>query len=357
VLVLTFDEPIDASSFDQTHVTFSNNDISNAARYTLQFSPLQVVRVNSTVLIVDLDLEDANELRGQHNLATQLADTFIEIGSQAITDTSGNRVVALSSANALQAQAVEQDVEPPSMQSFNVDFDTGEIVLVFDESVNASSVSLDLMSLWSGQALASPVVITSSSSVTPISLTSIQVTLSEQDLNQLKKEQVCTTQQRCYILLEQTFIRDFEGLGSHAVTQNASHIVSSFIEDTTAPQLDFLGFQSIDFTLQTIQLSFSEVVNISSLVGSQLVLQSSHTPASAATGYDSLTLTLVPTNTTPDSIVVLQLSESDVQALTAKPSLCTIQTNCYISFAASFLTDMSGNGVESIPIGFSGRQA
>ena len=121
----------------------------------------------------------------------------------------------------------------------------------------------------------------------------------------------------------------------------------AYVLDTTAPTL---SSWVLDMNAQTATLTFSETVNASSLNVTAITIQD------AAIATTSYVLTDSSTASSDGTAIVIDLSSTDFNALTANTGLAVSQATSYVTIAATTIDDMAGNDVTAITDG-SGVQA
>ena len=96
-------------------------------------------------------MNDTNILKAFTDLATHVNNTYITITFDLVTDMNRNRIVPISVNNALRVQTLTGDRISPQLLSFELDLDSGELMLTFSETINASSLQVDQLRLQSTQ--------------------------------------------------------------------------------------------------------------------------------------------------------------------------------------------------------------
>ena len=117
---------------------------------------------------------------------------------------------------------------------------------------------------------------------------------------------------------------------------------SNYAIDTKEPTL---SSWVLDMNAQTATLTFSEIVNASSLNSTAVTIQD------AATAITSYVLTDSSTASSNGAAIVIDLSTTDFNALTADAGLAISQATSYVTIAATAIDDMAANDVTAIANG------
>ena len=76
------------------------------------------------------------------------AATFLRHDAALVTDTIGNRPAAITASDTALAPALHSlDLTPPRLQGFDLDMDSGEVLLRFSEDVNATRLVTEALTL------------------------------------------------------------------------------------------------------------------------------------------------------------------------------------------------------------------
>ena len=119
-------------------------------------------------------------------LAVDENSTFISFDFNLVTDTFNNSVVNVSLADPQSVSRFTQDMTSPLIEVFTLDVDQGLLTLTFDETVNASTLTVSAVTVQSSAV--SPVQMytlqTSTSSLNDSTV--IDIYLSQSDLDAIK---------------------------------------------------------------------------------------------------------------------------------------------------------------------------
>jgi hypothetical protein len=133
------------STWDSTKVRIqsgANSTAPGAVSYTLTTSILLNVE-NANDVSLKLSIADFVGLGRVGGLATSRDNTFVVMSAAVGDDTLGRDLVAVTDGKAQQAAAFYADVTKPLLSTFSFDAGAGVLTMVFDESLNASSVNVN----------------------------------------------------------------------------------------------------------------------------------------------------------------------------------------------------------------------
>ena len=346
-LVLMFSETIEAASFETREVAFQNSQSNATASY--QLTGGSVGTVNSPTLKITLTASDINDIRSIGELATSIDDTFLVITEDTVTDTSGNPVMPILSSNALQAYSFNVDQANPNVLSFDFDANIGQLVLYFDEYVNVSSLKVAELTLQdSFLAMEANYSLTTAVRIDQDVITTINITLTADDLNAIKLLPLCSSTDDCYLTFTNDTISDGVGLPVEEIPNGNALGVSVYTEDTTAPVL--MSFTSLNLETGVLSLSFTEAINVTSVRPDEIRLQ---TLFESPLQFYDLTNGTAEINT-DGTMLNITLNAVDLNFLKRDPRLCTTRETCYFIATSIFLQDTSGNPFMAVEEEFPG---
>ena len=300
LLVLNFDEPVNASSIDYTAFTLYSDQVPIEIEASGNFSQSNgtamdfnmtasgsgsgmgtvitaMVPITSytltdgttnssnglqiTVILTD---DDLNSIKRDEILFTSRFTSFLSIIPEAIEDMNGNQAAEVAPFEALQASAYTNDTTPPIVVSFDLDMDMGVLVLSFPETVDVSTTLFDgiilqrapNVSLDMNQYMLMGGILTM---LEDGLVASIQITLD--DLNELKRRRIALSPNTTWLVLDEAAILDMSDQGVVGIFNGINALlVNNYTSDRTAPVLEAFDF---DLTREILTLSFSETVDVS----------------------------------------------------------------------------------------------
>ena len=336
-IVLTFSETINASSFDPTALILQNNVTT---RYQLTGGNFSTI--DGTILKFTITDYDINNIRSIADLATSDENTFLSLSRTAISDTSGVRVVSIPSNAALRVSFFNIDSMNPRLLSFNFDNNIGNVVLLFDEFVNISSLVIGELTFQDGFfSVAANYSLSSARSAT-IDGTVVNISLSYADFNAIRLLPLCSGTDDCFVSFTNTTITDSAGLTVIGRPNGNALQVTEYTNDITHPQL--LSFTQLSLEDGIISLSFSEAVNITTIFPEAVRLQTLF--ENPLQFYDLTGGRLEISN--DGTAINITLNTIDLNFIKRDSRLCTNRATCYFTASSMLLEDTSGNSFSPV---------
>ena len=343
IITLTFSEAIDRNSFVTTFITIQNAATSGGENVTFS-SNGTITRPSSTVISVQLSLADQNALKTASTLGFLTSNTYLIHSQGVINDFAQNPAPARTAG--LRASNVTVDRTSPRFSSFSFDLNNAVLSLTFNEPVNMSTLNVRQLSLHNSRPLtAGYVSYTLNSTVTPsIISTMANFSVSNSDLNIIKRLPLCAREANCLISLLATAVRDVQGNNLTEVRSFDAVRATLVVRDTTAPTLNQFAVMDLDGA-GLITLNFSETVLVANFSINVIDIQNWHGGAPLTT---IRRLTNGTVTTTDDSIVSFIPSKADLDSIKASGSLCTSGPSCWIRFDSSLVQDNANNNVTAV---------
>ena len=347
LFTIIFSEPINGSSTQFTQVTFSNEVSSPSQSVTLTEG---FTSPDSIEIDFHLTRDDLNSLKYRLNLCTNRSNCWVKLPSFFVADIGSNPFLHSNyqpgaSASYHQPTVFIPDTTSPILERYSIDMNTGELVLSFDEVVDESFFQANDVTLLN--ATSSQLRLTLNNLTQYVRLdegTSIQLTLTTEDLNWIKARDFYSSISNSYLSLV-TLMTDVSGNVLFDITPSFAIQAYSFTRDRTLVNL--IRFDSFNLDNGSFFLSFDEPVQVESLNTTALVF------ASGSSG-SPVTYRLTGGNATQlnDEKLTIRfdLSKSDRVAIKLMTGLATNEDNTYIYTDASLAMDASGNSNAQISI-------
>lgn len=342
-LLLTFSETV-TILVDPTQITLQNEvstSIPGVISIILRGGTVTRGEAGTTIAI-QLEEDDANELKRITTIATSTENTFIQFSSNTVQDPAGNLVDAVAETNALQASSVVADTVPPRLEGFSLDLDLRQLVLSFDETVDSSTFAATLITLQ--DAPSSPlqsVELGSFSRTDSPNGVQLLVELSPVDFNAITATfPLATMDMNTYISVQEGVVSDTVGVASMEVSVDDALLITSLTADLMRPSLE-----SFDFDLDNgvLTLEFSESVNVTSFDATQITIQSS---PSSPTHMQTLRAGVVAQR--ENTILDVTLNGNDLNDIKRLTQLASARSDTYLSLTSATVSDMNGNMVVAI---------
>lgn len=340
-LTLVFSESVNVSSFMPFQVTIQNLRSNATEIYALTGG--MITQPISTTIVVSLTRMDLNELKANLQLATRAGNTFLSITDMAISDMNMNRLVRIPMSDGKSIRTYTRDTTDPVIESFELDYDTGVLVLSFDETVILSTADVSAMTFQNDQTSPSSMYTVSDSSVTNSGLvTDVHIQLSVTDFNELKMSRICVSEPTCHLSVTPDFIEDTNMNSVQRIPLTLAMNVNDYVPDTTDPYV--VHYTEFDLNAGTFTLELSETVNIARFNPRTLGFF-------AASDVDAFGLIPLRVSVVdPDVLLVYQFQfrTVDLNNIKLNENLCTSDSNCFIRFNVTLVRDVVGNFIEAI---------
>ncbi len=343
-VTLTFDETVDASSLLVTVVR-----IQDAATLgtSSNLTDSSTSSANGTVIVIDLSPTDFDALVADTSLATSLADSYLTIGATAIDDMAANDVTAIADGSGVQATSyvAATTSTSPNLASWVLDMDAQTATLTFDETVDATTLDVTAVTIQDAATTATTSYTLMDSATTSPDGTAIVITLSATDFNAIAADEgLAVSTATSWITITVDAIDDMTGNDVNAIADGSGLNAVGYTADTTSPTL---SSWDLDMDAQTVSLTFDEPVDASTLTATAVTIQDAASPS------NTRTLTGGTTSSANGTVIVIDLSTADFDAIAADTSLATSIDDSYLEMTSSTISDMAPtpNAVTAITAG------
>eukprot|EP00042_Codosiga_hollandica_P059493 m.918095 g.918095 ORF g.918095 m.918095 type:complete len:4523 (+) comp60173_c0_seq1:4307-17875(+) len=340
VLALSFSEVVSAASLQVSALLFQIAVNDSSTSYALQ-SGTWPSFMDGSVISVTLAVTDVNAIKARVGLAMAADSTFLSVSQLLIVDMQGNRVVPVLSQAALAVSTYVVDRVAPRLVSFDLDMNLEQIVLTFSETLASSQISVTELTLQDTATSGGLSFKLTSGTISAGRNTRFVVSLARADVNVLKASPpLATSRPTTFVSFAQSFAADLQLNSVEPKASSAALPASSFTQDVTAPSL---VRSELDMNVGTLVLSFSEIINASSIDPTRLRLQDTVPTATTSLQLSSS----VTWQHGYFSLVTLTLPASDLNALKrlSKANFVISRATSYLSFTSALLTDMNGNQI------------
>ena len=214
IVIMNYTESVLLSSFTPTELSIQNSASSPSSMYQFKagtLNPQTQGTLADSVITLNIDYNDLNEIKSRTSLATGSSDTFLNVGSNLFQDTSQNNIANVS---AMTPNTYQADTTLPELVAFNLDIRSGgKVILKFSEAVYYT-VSLQ-STIRLQNKLTNPTVtiqLDSTESVTKTGLDEISISLSSAHTNQLLSDpDIAETADTLYISMTAGGVYDYSG--------------------------------------------------------------------------------------------------------------------------------------------------
>ena len=337
-LILTFNETVNASSLMVDQISIQNGETSSTDYHssprflTPGVGQTYTSSDNDHVIVVHLGPLDRNEIKRRRNLAISRETTFLTLSKYAICDMNGNKLTPILDGSAQPAADFIQDSTPPVISNFTLDMNEGSFILTFDETVMATSLTIPYISFQDGESFMNISFTLTGGNSSQSDSTLLEVDFSISDLNEIKRLTLCRESDSCFLLHRYATVEDMNMNYLQARPDGFGLPVAEYIPDTTDPEL--VRFDT-NLTSETITLTFSETVNISSLNLTAFALQDFFE------GTYSYTLTDGEALGEDSTVITFRFSLDDLNAVKRNTDIFTHRTNSWLTITEYAIHDMA----------------
>ena len=336
-------------------------DISMA----IQLLPSVVgLQINNTMVTCDLGMEFRYILED----TLSLDNAFLYYNSTGaagegdlLQDSSG---VVYENIMGTRAAEILLDSNSPTVMSFELlDLDDGELVLLFDQPINITTLNFANLSLQNSPFSDTNTVIVPLSGGNCTDGCEIgrlvALSLNPSDLDRLKLENgVCTFISNCYLYYTDTFVEDFGGNTIVKYSYWKNYLLQNLTLDITRPSLTGC---SLDLSLDQLSLEFDEPIDVSSFIPSgvnisttveNVILTSESVIKSAnsfvfviSLGLDADRIKTSLYNDTTLSVSLISLAFKDIagNSVYTISMVCTFINDTNSPNVSSFILDLNSN--------------
>ena len=341
MLVLTFSETINISSFDPSLVTLQSDLVQTSITENFTLTGGEVSSENDPIVRINITRDDANRIKQLLQLATQASSTFISFPESLVSDMSDLSVTSVNSNTANQIQPVNYilDTSSPVLERFDFDADAGKFTLYFDETVNGPNLIIRKVTVADGEDLDAAIRLELSGEVLTNSISPIvELQLDAADILAIKtRPPLGTSENTTYLLLDTGAISD-TSLTPNIIAETFLKVFN-YTRDSTGPILQEI---TIDLTSEEISMNFDEPVDVSSLDLTGL------TAIAGPNSASFYTLTGGSTTSQNGYNVRVTLTTADLNEIKRLEDLWVSEDTAYISAEPNLIADPAGNGVVEI---------
>ena len=258
-LIFTFSEPVLVASFNYTAHTIQDNE---TAYISYRLRDGDSTKRNFTHVNVTINTLDLNLLKRDPLIATGIDNTFIVLTSEFATDTNFQPILENLDGEAIQAFQVYPDKTGPKLISFSLNLTSDTLLLTFDEPVNVQSFYAMALTLYAEPESSLNYVLQSSYIGVQADDTTVEISLSTQDANEIKRLPFATSVDDTYLIIQGKGINDTSGNSVQEIPPIDALNVTDYVVDKKSPVVESFTF---NLTSAKLVLSFSETVNASSI--------------------------------------------------------------------------------------------
>ena len=236
----------------------------------------------------------------------------------------------------------------PSLDSYTIDMNSREIVLVFSEPIDPNSIDITGITISGMRGATDPNLYHQLSSTSVFNVDSpnmVRITLSDADFDALQSRLgVATMQSNTLLSMERRTVTDRSN--RHIMAQQISSTIALlpqvYMRDTTPPEVTSF---TLDLDSNRMALTFNEPVTVSSLFTYSLQISSHRDPTSDGISYN---LTYNEPGRAALRAISFNLSLADTTFLEMTPGIATNIGNTFLSAPAGIVLDTTGRQSSSL---------
>ena len=147
-IILQFTEAINVDSIDLEAITLQTLFVDPLQSYNLTGGRVGFNDPGATELVIYLNSRDVVAIKQDQRLCSNRATCYVRLYGSFVIDTSGNSLIPTRDEfpGHLVFDFVADDL-PPALNSFDLNLNTSELILYFNEPVNAATLQVSLISL------------------------------------------------------------------------------------------------------------------------------------------------------------------------------------------------------------------
>ena len=246
---------------------------------------------------------------------------------------SGNYNEEIGIASAIQATEVIPDSTGPVLVAYDIDLNSGELILTFDEPISVTNLNTSGIQLLDNVTNTLFRLMYNTMATTDFNILNLQLALN--DINQLKR---FPNPNITLLALSNGSVGTENGIFNEEVPLTMALTPTVVQLDNIRPELDMFFLNRSNGTLN---LFFSEVVDTTTVVLTEFTLQNSF---SDPTINYALTGGIVTRHSTNIAALTVELNSPDLNEI-YRLEFCRNSSECYASYTSYLVSDTSGNSV------------
>jgi hypothetical protein len=343
-VTLEFSEVIDFITFQPEYITLQN--LFEPPHRQLNLTGGEPTQITLSSVLVSLTMSDLYNLKRDSDICTYRGNCYITATPDLVLDIAGNVFagVPLLEPGIIVRMFVSDSVRP-QLRGFDLDLDSNQLKLVFDEPIAIESLDITGFTLQSQStvALSSEKYTLMDGNVYSLDAVTIMVNLSQDDANAIKARSFGTDESNTFLSIAEAAVYDLASSENAIAAMAIGEQVQTFTPDTTPPVLQ--GF-TLNLHSDVLTLTFSEPVRVSTFNISNITIKSNCTAGS--------NFTLTGGTFSPDNIqdgvteVTIALSEDDLIAIKSNIALATNTDNTFLELPGMTVEDMALQNIEFV---------
>jgi len=347
-LTFFFDEPVLASSIKPNQITLQSKSTRTGSTDYYTLSDTHYVGGNNATVNLVLGFNDMSNIKSKEILCTNVTSCYASFTADTFVDTAlvPNSLPIVKPTAGRIFDTVLADTKAPNLASFEINLDTDELTLNFDEPVVKSTFKPWKVTMQKTMTniggtiytLPSNSIVTTSNGLPSSSTLIVDLPVTFVEAIMLDTG-FAIDKFTLFLMLVGGTTEDTSGNNVTQIVDGLAMPATTYTPDTTPPSL--VEFK-LDMNLGTATFTFTEFVRIQQVdIGSVTFTNSTFENAVAHTFALGSTLQQTVNNT---KTVVVVLTEQELNALKDITNLATEKNNTFVKIAGNGFIDMGGNG-------------
>jgi hypothetical protein len=284
LIYLTFDEPVDITTFDARYLTVCSNPTVNPACHTLTATTTDIVFVNGVVLDSSTKLsvrikpsyEDYEAMKLTTGFGIADINTYAYVSTGMIKDRAGINITGIPQSAAKQAVLFIQDTATANLVAWDFNINVGTLSLTYDDIIDTSTLIMkdNIDIVQAPNAGPSQTYTLQGGTTQSADGYFVDVTLLWSDILNLKRLQTVARDNLTTYVVTRTgtfgLIKDINLLAVNATVLSHAHRVSLYTPDVVRPNVTAID---LNMDTRTVVFNFSDVVDKLQFNASSLQLQ------------------------------------------------------------------------------------
>ena len=334
-LVMTFNEEVVVQAVPN-NVIFEN--LPNSPQVVISLTRSGTVSSTGNVVTLTLDPADLAAIASNPMIGTITTNTYLRLTPDFASDLNDNQLVGRSAG--LQADSVEAQAADTALQSFDLNMDTGELVLSFNNIIDVSTVQGTMLTIQNSQT-SNTVSVSLSVLSAPNSLidsATVTISIHMSDLNIIKSiVNLASDSSSSFLSFPSTFAQDVLGNAAVGISSTDALQVNTFTSDGQAPIVTRF---SLDMNSGLINLAFDEPVDLSSVQFTSLTIQNA---VSQSVSYTLTGGQITSPSSNARVSVDITMTMADLNAIKSLSNLATATTDSFLGLGMGAVSDTAQN--------------
>lgn len=329
-LLLTFSEPVKASTLEPADLTLQNADASE----TRVFKGFASKGSNGRELTVTLSATDIKELKLDKNVGVSTATSSLALAAGAVSDMNSQDIAPVTKA----VSTYSGDITAPTLLKYTLNMKTKVLSLEFSEPMLASSLAVGSLTLYEAKNANSQHEKLSDSTKGSTDGNILTVTFSDTDVNAITtKDLLAIDKTSTNLAILAGAVTDMAGIALAEIGITSAKTAHEHTPDTRPPKVTHT---KLNMHEKTLEITFDETVKPANIDPLKVKFHESALKASTV----PLSAKSTVTSNNPTSKVVLNLHDDDLNKIKLVSNMATTTTDCYLNIEAGAMTDMANTG-------------